>query len=127
MGKGPNICKIEGCDRTCNRYPPPRSDLYETTCGACKATLRKYGISTVEREELLISQDRKCKLCSVEVAFYDGRKVDIPTARGALDHCHTTGVIRGVLCSKCNMGLGLFKDNIETMEKAIAYLHKSKL
>lgn len=41
-----------------------------------------------------------------------------------LDHDHETGKFRGWLCDKCNNALGLFKDNIDTMRKAIAYLEK---
>ena len=39
-----------------------------------------------------------------------------------LDHCHRTGKFRGWLCSKCNQGLGLFGENVETMEKATEYI-----
>jgi hypothetical protein len=41
-----------------------------------------------------------------------------------LDHDHASGEIRGVLCGQCNSGLGWFKDNIEVMEKAAAYLEQ---
>jgi hypothetical protein len=39
-----------------------------------------------------------------------------------IDHCHATGVLRGLLCHNCNLGIGHFKDNIELLEKAITYL-----
>jgi len=39
-----------------------------------------------------------------------------------LDHCHTTGKIRGFLCQKCNHGLGLFNDSIQALKSAIEYL-----
>lgn len=39
-----------------------------------------------------------------------------------LDHCHETGQLRGVLCHKCNIGLGMFMDNIEALENAIEYV-----
>lgn len=42
----------------------------------------------------------------------------------AVDHCHTTGKIRGVLCAMCNTGIGHFKDNKEFLNKAIIYLEK---
>jgi hypothetical protein len=40
----------------------------------------------------------------------------------AVDHNHISGLVRGLLCRNCNNGLGQFKDNIETLEKAITYL-----
>ena len=40
----------------------------------------------------------------------------------AIDHCHDTGKIRGVLCNECNRGLGLLKDNKEILSNAIKYL-----
>ncbi len=42
----------------------------------------------------------------------------------ALDHCHSTGKLRGVLCAACNQGLGHFKDSVERLERAIAYLKR---
>ena len=42
----------------------------------------------------------------------------------ALDHCHASGKLRGILCTACNQGLGHFKDDIARMELAIAYLRK---
>lgn len=46
-----------------------------------------------------------------------------PGARGwCLDHCHATGVNRGMLCNNCNRALGYFKDDPERMERAIVYL-----
>lgn len=41
-----------------------------------------------------------------------------------VDHCHTSGAIRGVLCRKCNSGLGMFDDDVERLLKATDYLKK---
>lgn len=41
-----------------------------------------------------------------------------------IDHCHTTGVRRGMLCQNCNFGLGLFHDSTELLSVAIEYLTK---
>lgn len=42
----------------------------------------------------------------------------------ALDHCHTTGKLRGILCHKCNVGLGYFNDDPKLLAQAIEYLKK---
>ena len=42
----------------------------------------------------------------------------------ALDHCHSTGKLRGLLCRDCNLGLGNFKDSIEILHRAIEYLDR---
>ena len=45
-----------------------------------------------------------------------------PMSRIEVDHCHSTGRIRGLLCINCNTGLGKFKDDIATLQRAIDYL-----
>lgn len=44
----------------------------------------------------------------------------------AVDHCHTTGLIRGLLCFNCNAALGLLKDNTDTIGKLLFYLQKER-
>jgi hypothetical protein len=44
----------------------------------------------------------------------------------AVDHCHTTGTIRGLLCRKCNVGIGLLGDNIEGLQAALDYLLRAE-
>ena len=58
----------------------------------------------------------KCAICGSE---RQGRN-------HSLDHCHATGKLRGILCNKCNSGLGFFRDRIDLLEKAIAYLVASR-
>jgi hypothetical protein len=65
------------------------------------------------REELLVVQKNVCALC---------KKGESSGKQLSIDHCHTTGKIRGLLCSRCNLGLGLFKDNQEVLAAAIKYL-----
>lgn len=54
-----------------------------------------------------------CKICNQSCS--SGYKLSV-------DHCHLTGEIRGLLCLRCNKGLGYFKDNPEFLSKAIKYL-----
>lgn len=75
----------------------------------------KYGITEKDYDLLLLSQSNKCAIC----------QTDKPTGkwkRFAVDHCHKTGKIRGLLCNECNRGMGLLRDNAELLRKAAEYL-----
>jgi hypothetical protein len=50
--------------------------------------------------------------------------MDFLAKETCIDHDHKTGMIRGVLCQKCNLGLGHMNDDIALMRNAIAYLEK---
>lgn len=75
-----------------------------------------YGLTIDDYNELLESQNNVCAICGKEEAR-KGRKLPL-----VVDHCHTTDVVRGLLCQGCNLGLGHFKDDIDALEKAIVYL-----
>ena len=47
------------------------------------------------------------------------------SAKTHLDHCHVTGIFRGWLCNRCNLGLGALGDSIESLKKALAYLERA--
>lgn len=85
---------------------------------------RARGIGFAEREALLVAQDTKCAVCG-EVVGFNGRG---GCARGCavVDHCHTSGKIRGVLCGRCNTVLGLLKDSTELALKAGVYLERHR-
>lgn len=70
----------------------------------------RYGITLVDYNEMLAEQDSRCKIC------------DLETTGLVVDHCHNSGEVRGLLCSNCNKGLGLFKDSPERMERAAQYI-----
>lgn len=80
----------------------------------CTMYKSKYGISLQKYNEMLTSQNKKCKICKT---LDPG-----PKNVFAVDHCHKTGEVRGLLCYLCNMGLGSFRDNINTLKNAIKYL-----
>lgn len=75
---------------------------------------RKYGITIQERDDLFAAQGHRCKICA-------GSK---PGGRGdwAVDHCHETGIVRGILCYNCNLLLGFARDNQNILGAAIHYL-----
>lgn len=78
---------------------------------------RAYGITPEEWEELFDSQGRVCAICMSSKSGFSPSNFHV-------DHCHTTNVVRGILCGKCNVGLGHFRDEIATLERAIEYLRK---
>lgn len=74
-----------------------------------------YGLTPNQIEEMKFKQNFKCAIC----------RNDFETERFThVDHCHKTNKIRELLCNKCNLGLGYFKDNIELMQEAINYIKK---
>jgi hypothetical protein len=77
---------------------------------------RTYGIDAETYYEMLAKQDHKCAICGTE-----GNN-SINKTKMFIDHCHDSGEVRGLLCSKCNMALGNFNDDIDTLKNAINYL-----
>jgi len=75
---------------------------------------RNYGISIEDFDAMYEEQEGKCKICGSEK----------PKGRGGfhVDHCHQSGAVRGLLCTSCNMMLGLASDDIGTLRNAIRYL-----
>lgn len=80
---------------------------------------RMYGITKEEYIEIANNQDNKCKICKGK----PGKRVSYLS----VDHCHTTGKIRGLLCRKCNMAIGLLNDSIELLGLAKSYLEDNNV
>lgn len=77
-----------------------------------------YGISLDDYEQLFNEQEGSCKICSRHISELNhGHKKNL-----CVDHNHDTGKIRGLLCDKCNRGLGLFCDDETMLLKAVDYL-----
>jgi hypothetical protein len=72
------------------------------------------GFTWEHYDELWDKQQGRCAICSGELVW-DAKNTHV-------DHCHDTNVIRGLLCSMCNQGLGSFKDSKELLAQAAAYL-----
>jgi transcription elongation factor Elf1 len=98
--------------RSCQNFEPYNKVFQDRRDGIIR---RQYGITLQEYNDMLEKQDYKCAICGNEDEV-EGRKL-------AIDHCHTSGAVRGLLCGKCNRGLGLFYDNQDLLEKAKQYLY----
>lgn len=73
---------------------------------------KNYGLSVEQFDKMLVDQNNQCKIC--QVVLDGGKKTHI-------DHCHETGLIRGLLCNHCNIGIGHFKHSPELLIKAAEY------
>lgn len=84
---------------------------------------RSFGLSKKDYKVMLSEQNGVCAICgfSETVRTNTNKLMNL-----AVDHCHKTGEIRGLLCSKCNMALGGFNDDVSTLKSAIEYLNKHK-
>lgn len=80
---------------------------------------RLYNLTIQEYEKLLKSQNHRCAICESKIG-------NSKTSRLFVDHCHTTNIIRGLLCSNCNHGLGQFKDSPKLLKRAISYLTSNR-
>jgi len=74
-----------------------------------------YGITLAEYRQMHVDQGGGCLIC--------GREMETLF----VDHCHTTGVVRGLLCPQCNSGIGYFRDDPDLLGRAIDYLSPSRL
>lgn len=74
-----------------------------------------YGLSLEQHDKMLRDQEGVCAICHQE------------SRRGMLeiDHCHSSELVRGLLCGSCNRGLGLFHDDPKLLVSAAEYLHRA--
>jgi len=103
-------CKIKDAYEYSSNLDPEVKYKYRRASHA-----KSYGLSLEEMDAYFV--DASCGICNCS-GDDDNRLV--------LDHCHSTGVIRGVLCDQCNLGLGSFKDNTENLNNAIKWLKQGR-
>lgn len=76
--------------------------------------MKNYGITLADYEHILNLQGGMCAICKQPP---NGKKL-------LLDHCHYSKQVRGILCSRCNSGIGMFKDSKELLVQAMIYISK---
>jgi hypothetical protein len=126
-GDGRKDCALCGKDVALDQFHrnPQRKDKRGSYCVDCirqlaqtynrTATVAKYGMSEQEFEDISAAQGYKCRICARLASKERYGKLSI-------DHCHNTGVVRGLLCSRCNMALGKFGDDPLMLLTAAKYL-----
>lgn len=81
--------------------------------------LAMYGITVDDFEKIFKEQNKSCAICGYS---------DLTNSKffPVVDHCHDTGIVRGLLCMNCNNGLGKFRDSCRLLQNAIEYLTNTK-
>jgi hypothetical protein len=77
--------------------------------------MRVYGLTIEDYDRMLVQQGHVCKICKRN-----------PDNKLHIDHCHATKKVRGLLCRKCNTGLGNFDDDPERLREGAAYLEAAR-
>jgi hypothetical protein len=95
----------------CSMYKPPNWSGLERQDNIIR---KQYGISMQEFNELLKHQGGGCAICA--------KPISALRRRMNIDHCHETNVVRGILCSGCNTGLGHLGDNLDGLQRALDFL-----
>ena len=108
-------CKLEKEDHRFRRRPHGKLTSWCKDCTNAgsrdyfKRTM--YGITGSEYAQMVEEQGGRCLICLGQ-----------PDRSLHTDHCHGTGAVRGLLCSRCNIGLGCFKEDPELLSRAVMYL-----
>lgn len=80
-----------------------------------RSLLRRYGLTLDDYEALLLKQNGRCKICGTPTS---GRVSGV----FLVDHNHSTGEVRGLLCSRCNVGMGNFDEDVTRLRRVIRYI-----
>jgi hypothetical protein len=81
--------------------------------------LERYGLTWTTFRDMLVAQGNGCAICGTHLVD----EVSAPRDQQAcVDHCHTSGKIRGLLCMNCNLALGYLRDSPTAARKAALYL-----
>ena len=114
--------KCKNCRRELDEmmFREYKGKIAKTCIRCCRRHIaRQHGLPATAYDDLWEEQLGHCKICGIDL---DERAEQGNPRCPHLDHCHTTGQVRGILCSKCNRGLGIFNDCHVTLSSAVEYL-----
>ena len=105
-------------------YRRAESTSFRGVCRRCWAKVRRvrHDRSEDKRRATLGLEQAVCEICGAAETVTRAGRVRRPT----VDHDHATGVIRGLLCSRCNAGLGMFRDSPDLLAAAATYLRRER-
>lgn len=103
-----------------NGEPPPLKHRKQRKADPDAHLQRAYGMTLEEKHRMINDQRCSCAICFKPLDTSKPKTI-------AVDHCHTTGKVRGILCRECNLMLGMARDNQQILANAIQYLRASLL
>ena len=86
-----------------------------------REVLKSRRLTMIQYEEMVKEHDNKCGICGSKETRKCSKNPG-KISRLVIDHCHKTNKVRGLLCHSCNTAIGKFKENIEIMYNAMAYV-----
>ena len=112
------ICSMCETEKLLSEYnkKSSRADGLDYKCRDCAKDMlmkTRYGVTPEQYKKMLDNQGHKCYICK------EGNKRSL-----VVDHCHLTSKVRGLLCDRCNLGLGKFRDSPMLVERALKYLRR---
>lgn len=119
--KGPQgkAYRCKECDTAARKaYQEKQCPEKKRVMARARLMRSKYGIELSDFDAMHERAGGVCEICKGPPTTYQGYETL------CVDHCHTTGKVRGLLCNKCNQALGLFQDSTWNLEAAISYLQE---
>jgi hypothetical protein len=96
----------------------PYGKFSDPRYGSNRTRVIRYGIGPEDYDEMFINQQGCCAICNKH-------QLDLKR-KLSVDHNHSTGIVRGLLCDECNLGLGKFRDSVGMLKDAILYLETNR-
>lgn len=98
-------CKHKRCDNIAT---------YGNQCQSCRNYIQRYKMTTPEVSDMLEKQQNKCLICEDQIT--------LKKYSGVVDHCHTSGEVRGILCFTCNAAVGLIERRPFALSNIVKYV-----
>ena len=132
MSSGEKQCSLCKTIKSLTDFPKNKQGKYgvHSQCLVCRQQVHKYkyangdsyalrlkklyNLSVDEYEQMYAEANGCCQVCGIKEEHLNKRL--------AVDHCHTTGKVRGLLCTKCNTALGQLEDSLEIISSLYSYL-----
>lgn len=133
--EAPVARRVKFCSTVCTRRFALRVPGRDMSCVCCSAALPELAMFTTLycSNECTRTAERAKKYGVTPAEMYAFTRATACQSCGradadlVVDHCHSTGRLRGMLCGQCNVGIGMFADDAEKLKKAIAYLRRHAL